>query len=744
MAQITQRGDGGSTVFETLKIGAGGFIHDIDIECDQGVGHCRGSGTTTKVARADTYGAYWLNPNATTCSNSAGTGCWQQLITATSFPDSLFPSSGAGLGAYEIRIAPSNTRHFYMYGPNGYVYSSTTRGAAWTRTAFFHVAVNPNDPVTPSFGPFMAVDPANDNILYVGTPSKGVFYTTNGGRSFTAISIATIAAGQSPPNSSQGGGNLVVFDQTSPVRGGATQGIYICSYGTGVYHSTNGGSTWTLTRSTPTTCQHMIVDQDGTLWLVDYADPTAGKQALHKYASGSWSTASTGDGVYYTSVAVDPMNASHIVIGQANGSLVYSINGGSSWTKPSEYNETRLATDVPWLANTNESYMSEGNIVFDPAQSSVLYFAEGIGVWYTTNSLTIKPTWVSQSAGIEQLVAIWIISPPSGDPIVTAMDRPAFLISSPTQTYPSHHGIDDNAAYPIIEGYSADWCSSATRTLVLLARGANSKEYSSISEMGGIYNSWRLFTSLGTPPFASAGLYSGGAVACSTPNQIVWEEGNNGGLWYTSNGGRSWSKSSTGLLENDPGWHGGNYLDRQNVIADRVNTGTFYAYNSGLNASGIYKSTDGGKTFSITSVAGHFDSNDRYNVQMRSVPGVGGNFCYTSGNDIPRGTQHFYECNDGASLNCSAVAHVTDVWSFGLGKAKPGGDGYPTIFVYGEVDGTFGLWRSDDHHKTWVKLSGAFVNNSQDQIRVVEGDNNEYGTVYVGFGGSGFAYGKLH
>src|SRR6516164_340477 len=114
LAQVVQFSDAPKTVFHTLKIGAGGFIHNLDIQCDQGIGRCAGSGTTTKVARTDTYGAYWLNPNAA-CGNDAATGCWQQLITATSFPDSLFNTCFEGCGAYEIRIAPSNTAHFYMY-----------------------------------------------------------------------------------------------------------------------------------------------------------------------------------------------------------------------------------------------------------------------------------------------------------------------------------------------------------------------------------------------------------------------------------------------------------------------------------------------------------------------------------------------------------------------------------------------------------------------------------------------------
>jgi xyloglucan-specific exo-beta-1,4-glucanase len=164
---------------------------------------------------------------------------------------------------------------------------------------------------------------------------------------------------------------------------------------------------------------------------------------------------------------------------------------------------------------------------------------------------------------------------------------------------------------------------------------------------------------------------------------------------------------------------------------------TFYAYNSGVIGPGIYKSTDGGASFAITAVARHLDAYDRFNAQMRSVPGKAGNFYYTSGSNTAKRTQHFWECKDSGAVTCSPVLGVTDVWSFGFGKEKPSGSGYPSIFIYGAVKSDFGLWRSDDHHLTWVKLSGKFLNNSQDQVRVVEGDNNVYGTVYIGFGDSG-------
>jgi photosystem II stability/assembly factor-like uncharacterized protein len=734
------------TLIQALKIGAGGQITNLDIQCNQGVGQCNNSGTVTRVARTDTYGA-WIFDNTS--------GLWRQLVTST-FPDNLFGDAAGPngcCGVYEIRIAPSNTQIFYMY-LNGYLYKTTNQGTTWTRTAFSRVPANPNTG-TKFEGPFLAIDPANANVVYVGTPLSGIFYTTNGGTSWTAISTGTIAAGTTASggllSSTQAGGNLIAFDTgssgcTRPV-GDLSQCIYICSYGTGCYRTTNAGTTWWKIEATgmPTTFIHIFCDQNGTLWVTDNANFGLANN-LHAYASGAWRAIT--DGTNYNkrnvSIAVNPNTSGsglEIVAGNDGGGFNFSTDNGLTWTTY-VYPPVRAASDVPWLANTNENYMTNGNQVFDPSGSNLVYMAEGIGVWHTTPTRsTIR--WTSQNAGLEQLVAHWIVSPPGGTVLTAEGDRSSFQVTSPTQVYPTHHSIDDNRATGIIAGYSVDWCSSTPATVVLLAQGLNKVDYSGISTSGGGYNSWTKFTSLGTPPANSASIYQGGAIACGTPSKIVWEEANNGGLYYTANGGASWSASSTGLSQNDTGWFGPNYLNRENVIADRVNTGMFYAYNSGRYAPGVYKSIDGGATFTLTAVTGHFDVGDTVSAQMRSVPGNGGNFYYTSGYNT--GTNfRFYECSDNGTVRCSAVPSVTNVWSFGLGKAKPGGVGYPTIFIYGKVSGVMGLWRSDDHHKTWVKLSGQFVNNSMDQVVVVEGDNNAYGTVYIGFNGSGFAYGTLH
>ena len=62
------------------------------------------------------------------------------------------------------------------------------------------------------------------------------------------------------------------------------------------------------------------------------------------------------------------------------------------------------------------------------------------------------------------------------------------------------------------------------------------------------------------------------------------------------------------------------------------------------------------------------------------------------------------------------------------------------IFIGGWVHNEYGIWQSEDAAKTWRRI-GELPLGSLDAVKVIEGDQNITGLVYLGFGGSGFAYG---
>ena len=84
----------------------------------------------------------------------------------------------------------------------------------------------------------IAFHPTDVNTLYIGSPSGGIWKSTNGGANWASLSanipflgVSAILIHPSNPN--------IIYIGTGDRDGGDAQGV-------GVYKSTDGGSTWTL------------------------------------------------------------------------------------------------------------------------------------------------------------------------------------------------------------------------------------------------------------------------------------------------------------------------------------------------------------------------------------------------------------------------------------------------------------------------------------------------------------------
>ncbi len=148
----------------------------------------------------------------------------------------------------------------------------------------------------------------------------------------------------------------------------------------------------------------------------------------------------------------------------------------------------------------------------------------------------------------------------------------------------------------------------------------------------------------------------------------------------------------------------------------------------------LYRSINGGltwKAFAPFNDAIQWQGGE----QLRSKPGKSGELLLT------RGDQGLWRSLN-AGENFTKISAVTRALGVTYGKAAPNRIN-PTIFVAGVMNGSEGIWSSDDDAATWVRVSTPANNVLTGKFTSIEGDVNVYGRVYVMTNGRGTFYSTL-
>jgi len=683
--------------WKPVKIGGGGFLTGIEMSADG----------TTRCVRTDTYGAYcWDTSSAR----------WHQVVTANSMPKSDV-APGAVDGVYELRIAPSDPARLYM-ALSGYVFVSPDRGGSWQRTAFKRVAMDGNDRYRTS-GEKMAVDPNTSDVVVLGTQKDGLWLTRDGGNSWRRD--ATV------PSADRITG--IAFDGSSV--------IYAASAAGGIFRSADGGASFAPLPGGPAKgVKHAFV-RDG----VYYAVGAEGR--LWKYAKGAWKdfTPSYVKGPHFHSLALNARRAGHLVAATESAQVYVSSDWGETWNPEWYYKPSVRCPDAPWLCEAYSAvYLANAAMAFDPIVPGRLWMAAGTAPWYTgLPEAPPKVEWTSQVAGIEQLVANTVTVPPGGKPVVASWDFGLFQILDP-DVYPK-----DYAPTPHKFGaaWHVDWSSADPRFLVAFLCW-NGPSQSSTSSDGGA--TWTPFKSIPVGNDCDDTWGWGGTGAAASPTSWIWVPSVRRAPYYTNDAGASWHKLVLPDVPDDTsdrGWgtlHFAYYLNRHIVTADRVSLGTYYLY---LPTHGLFRSTDSAVSWKLVH-AGELAPFSGFNAKLASVPGRAGHLFFTSGqqgnprdpNPSPKAA--FMRSTD-AGVTWSAVPDVKEVYTFGFGK--PASEGaYPTLLIAGWVRGDYGIWRSIDEGRSWKRLGPEYALDSLDTVKTIDGDKDGSGRVWIGFGGSGYAY----
>ena len=692
-----------------LSIGGGGFVSGLMSDAATGV----------KYARTDVGGAYkW---NAADCS-------WKQLLNFVS-------EANAGLLSVEsFATDPNNANNLYLLCGSEYLSSQKTAvlysndgGATFKESDLnsLPIYVHGNGDGRNN-GERIAVDPNNGKVLLVGGRlGKPLAMSTDGAKTWTAVttfpSVYTSSASwpawestKQPTTDNQNGISSVVFDGSQKLSNGNTARIFVGvsrSSAANVYKTEDGGATWTVVSTLPTTYMplRMKMDPDGNLLIV-YADKCVGGSAgaIYRYNPNTDQAfdITPAKGLPFGDVIVSPKNSKKLVAStnnkwvsqkwenaqSANGDIIYtSTDGGTTWRS---LQDSMVLTNngVTWVPGYALHWC--GSMCFDPSNDSKVSFASGNGI-FTCNNVWCKgiPTFYFDVNGLEETVALDMVSIPGGNPQSVIGDYTGFNHTSVSEFAPIHvpsPGTSNGIAY----------AAGNTKVMARVSKSEWSSQTSYYSEDGG-----KTWSAMKNP--------SGIKVALSADGSTVVIVTSGGSLQYSTDKGQTFS-SCTGAST------------VSYVAADPVNSKYFYAAADGK----IYISSDGGKSFSASTSL----TNNTW-TRLCVVPDHEGLIyapCGAAGLEVS--TDH------GATF--SAVSGISSCEAVGNGIGKDG-DSY-VLYVWGSNADHTGLLRSEDKGATWQ-----IINDDTHQFggpgngQFVIGDQNHYGRFYMSTLGMGIVYGDL-
>ena len=286
-------------------------------------------GTGGGVWQTDDAGESWRNIT----DGQVAVGSIGAIEVAPSDPDVIWVGTGSAAIRSNVSIG------------NG-LYRSTDRGATWTHAGLERVGLIAD----------MVAHPTNADVLWVAAvgnpfgrnPERGVFKTTDAGRSWRRVLFVSDSTGASdvtinPANPDELYAGMWRAERKPwTVISGAREG--------GVYKSTDGGETWTkLAGGLPTGLTGKISvsvapsQPNRVFALVEAGDSTlAMPGGVHggvyrsDDAGATWTRTSNQAGLlnrpfYYTYIDVDPKDADVVYVN--NESFFKSTDGGNTFTR---------------------------------------------------------------------------------------------------------------------------------------------------------------------------------------------------------------------------------------------------------------------------------------------------------------------------------------------------------------------------------------------------------------------------
>ncbi len=377
--------------WESVPLGGGGYVTGLASNANGSAIYCR----------TDVGGAFRWAPAA-----DGDNGEW------ISISDEMVPfgtaNAAAAMGVEALGTDPNNASRVYAAAGN-FIYYSPDQGATWTAISG-SISMSPNGSYK-TCGERLAVDPNNANIVWYGSLNSGLHKgdKTSGSWVWSVIPATTL------PFGANAGISFVACDK----NGGSTI-LYAGVFGTGVYRSTDGGATWSAVPgaafASPRRAQ---LASNGTLYL---SGGTTGAAKLPRGGSLALLSAVPA-GPDYRGIAVDPNDAAGQTVhlaSNSSASILRSTDGGATWANQSSVSQPRQEPDGTPSAVPGGWFAATSALLLNPANSNELWTGDFTGVARTRNANLLGgagATWYTLQKGQEETVVAAVKNAPTGAPL---------------------------------------------------------------------------------------------------------------------------------------------------------------------------------------------------------------------------------------------------------------------------------------------------------------------------------------
>ncbi|UYQ94917.1 Ig-like domain-containing protein [Chitinophaga horti] len=599
----------------------------------------------------------------------------------------------------------------------GTVWKSTDRGESWTDCGL-EIDVKPNSDQT--FADRIVVDPQNSNYVWVTTRSHGTWRSNAAGAVGSWTQIAT---------GFTGAGNFIKFDITGGTVNGVTRNMFIGTP-TGMYRSTDGGSTFSAMVGGPTATRRASISKDGIMFVTTTPSPT--NNGVWKWNGSSWSTVSPDNAREYKYVSVNPDNSNEVIAAAAgtwsSEKMYRSTTGGNagSWT---EMTHTRDNSEAP------HSRMSVGNgnigfkidmVTFDPFHPGQVWFTDLIDVVQTTNVWAPVVHWKLRVAGLEEIVAGGpLVAPPYGRNLLhsTTGDVGGFdhvsLTEPPATGMSAYFSTGTGANFSGVDVQQTD-----PDFLVRIGSdGWDGPPIGGYSTNGGV--SYTRFTQY------PAGSTARGRIAVSANSRtFIWVP--MGGKTFMSNNlGASWV-TCAGLPDNV--LRSGDiyqiWAGQVPVASDKVSGNIFYVYARGK----MYVSEDTGRTFSARATGLPDDQGVASNVQVLASPGRSGDVWFSHAAGL------YHSVDTGRSFTRINPTDVPSPRWMAIGTADTTAGAPLSVFVLSGatplMGSHFSVFRSDNLGVSWDKILDPVPST------ILTAAADRHGRIFMALSGNGLYVGE--